>query len=153
MRIYLDFLAHSLNLICFFCRRSVRAALALFAFISRAYHYDDNRLEDIEGWLQSEVGAKSLPELHEDFYAHFMKGFCGTTRGKPRSATINIHTFSHLYESRKRTGPLHTTSAEPFEAAYAVLRRCFKAGTPNTPKQILENFYLRDRYNTQLMRQ
>ena len=34
-------------------------------------------------------------------------------------------------------------SAEYFEAAYSIVRRCYKSGTRNVPKQCMENSYLR----------
>ena len=60
---------------------------------------------------------------------------------------FNVHLFFHLWQARKQTGvPLWRTSAEPFEAMYAVARRCYFSGTRNVPKQIMENCYLRVKY-------
>lgn len=63
-------------------------------------------------------------------------------RAKHR-ATINVHVFHHLHLTRKKTGPLYINSAEPFEALYAVVRRCYEPGTRNVPKQAFENSYMR----------
>ena len=54
-----------------------------------------------------------------------------------------MHLFYHLWEFRRRTGPLWMTSAEAFESYYAVVRRCYTCGTRNIPKQILENIFMR----------
>ncbi len=83
----------------------------------------------------------SLNELHKLFYTYYEEGFCDTPKEK---VTINVHTFLHLLESRRRNGPLWQTSAEDFESLFAIIRRSFEAGTRNVPKQILRNFYLRD---------
>ena len=73
------------------------------------------------------------------------------SHSKDHRSTINVHMFSHLHEIRKRTGvPLWVTSAEDFESVYAVMRRCYWSGTKNTPKQILENYYLRILYDSML---
>ena len=87
-------------------------------------------------------GGLSLTHLHHDFYKTFEEAFC---RGVKETSTINLHCFLHLLESRRRTGPLWATSTEPFEAVYGILMRCFQKGTDNAPKQILQNFYLKDR--------
>ena len=123
----------------FFCRFHARCAMAIFTLLSRAYHYDDERLQKVEEAL--DAGGLSLKELHSRFYEEFSHGFCVTEKER---CTINIHTFSHLDESRKRSGVLWQNSAEAFESMYAVMRRCYHGGTPNTSKQAVENFYLRD---------
>ena len=84
----------------------------------------------------------TLEEQHESFYRKFELGFCASSNHR---VVPNAHAFFHLLESRRRSGPLASTSAEPFEGIYAILRRCFTAGTRNTPKQILENFYIKDK--------
>jgi hypothetical protein len=123
----------------FFCRTAAKKGLAIYTFLVRLYQYDDDRLEETERALET-AGEWSLESLHREFYKGYEDGFCTKTRENP---TINIHTFSHLLESRRRNGPLWQTSAEDFESMYAVMRRCYEAGTRNTPKQILENYYLR----------
>ncbi len=124
----------------------MRLALAVYSFLVRAYHYDDNVLECVENALQETTGM-SLKYLHRVFYRAFQKGFCKPAKGREKAMrpTINVHVFQHLLESRKKTGPLHLTSTEPFEALYSVLRRCYRAGTRNTTKQALENFYIREK--------
>ena len=48
---------------------------------------------------------------------------------------------------RQESGvPLYTTSAEPFESLYSVVRRSYHSGTRNVPKQVLENGFLRIKY-------
>ncbi len=119
-------------------------ALLVYTFLVRLYHYSDEEMERAKQALFRSTG-RTLKDLHSIFYSAFQKGFC---KFRPRNAwhpTINVHCFSHLEESRRRSGPLHTTSAEPFESLYAVLRRCYRPGTRNTNKQIFENFYMRDK--------
>ena len=113
--------------------------MAAYTFLVRLYQYQDDRLMDVEAVLGANWGG--LEGIHEYFYRQFMEGFCERMKEK---ATINVHTFMHLLESRRRTGPLWSTSTEPFEALYAVIRRCYQSGTRNVPKQILQNFYSRD---------
>ncbi len=125
------------------CRKAASLAIAVYVFLIRLYHYDDETLASVEQAI-GELGV-TLDMLHLLFYKEFCKGFCTKTQVKAKKATINVHTFTHLLESRRRTGPLHLTSAEPFESLYAVLRRCYRAGTRNTPKQMFENFYMKDK--------
>ena len=47
--------------------------------------------------------------------------------------------------------PLYMTSAEPFEALYAIVRRCFTSGTRNVPMQIMENAFTRLKYKSIFM--
>ncbi len=117
--------------------------MTVFTFLARLYHYDDETLLRVEQELSRR--QVTLEMLHLLFYREFMKGFCTKTQVKAKKATINVHVMLHLLESRRRSGPLYLTSAEPFESLYAVLRRCFRAGTRNTTKQIFENFYMRDK--------
>ena len=123
------------------CRSARRDAFAIYTFLVRLYNYSDERLAQVEAKLQEK--QMSLPQLHREFYRLFDSGFC---KAYSKNAVPNVHTFSHLWQSRKKSGPLWSTSSEPFEATYAVLRRCFRTGTPNTAKQILTNFYLREMY-------
>ncbi len=124
-------------------REAATMAMTLFVFLARLYHYDDDKLAEVEQELSGRQVTLEL--LHLLFYKKYMTGFCTKTKVKAKKATINIHVMVHLLESRRRTGPLHLTSAEPFESLYAVLRRCFRAGTRNTGKQIFENYYMRDK--------
>lgn len=63
---------------------------------------------------------------------------------RKRRCTTNVHAFYHLHEVRERTQqPLHEASTEDFESQYAIVRRSFHGGTRNTPKQVLENMYMR----------
>ncbi len=117
----------------------MRKAMTVYTFLVRLYNYDDERLQEVEEMLANM--DMSLENLHHDFYRYFEAGFCAKVKQK---VSINVHTFLHLLESRKRSGPLWKTSAEDFESLYAILRRGYWAGTRNTPKQILENYYLRD---------
>ena len=121
--------------------------MAVYSFLVRAYHYDDETMARAEEGLQAATGM-SFKYLHRVFYKAFQKGFCKAAKGKEKAMrpTINVHVFQHLLESRKRTGPLHRTSTEPFEAFYSVLRRCYRAGTRNTTKQSFENFYIKEKY-------
>lgn len=111
--------------------------MAILSFITRLYHYEDDRLDLAERLLRRKP-IRSLSKLHDIFYEDFMQGFCN----QGRKATINIHSFSHLLESRRHSGPLWKTSAEVFEAFYAVLRRCYQPGTRNTASQIMNNIFL-----------
>ena len=120
-------------------------ALLVYCFLVRLYHYPDDEMDKAKQLLFRQTG-RTLSDLHSLFYSSFQRGFCKFRQIKAWHPTINIHTFMHLEESRRRTGPLHKTSAEPFEALYAVLRRCYKPGTRNTNKQMFENFYMRDKY-------
>lgn len=115
-------------------------ATAIFTFLFRLYHYEDHRLDEAEQVLQEDMGC-GLQGLHLMFYEDFQAGFC---RGAKENCTINLHTFMHLLESRRRTGMLWETSTEPVEAVYSVMRRSYRVGTSNIPKQIMEKFYLRD---------
>ncbi len=112
-------------------------------FLVRLYHYKDDRLNEVEQLLSR--SSVTLENLHKRFYEEFEKGFNNPTAQKVQKTPINVHTFAHLLESRRRTGPLYQTSTEPFESMYAVLRRCYKAGTRNTGKQAFENFYIREK--------
>ncbi len=119
--------------------------MALYCFLIRTYYYDDTTYERIK-FVLLELHGTTLQDLHNQFYNLYQKAFCSKNLKKKMRPTINLHVFSHMQKSRERNGPLCETSAEPFEALYAVLRRsCYRAGTPNTSKQIMQNFYLRDR--------
>ncbi len=120
--------------------------MAVYCFLVRTYHYSDDVLEKVEIALQESTGM-SLKYLHRIFYKSFQKAFCrpGTDKEKAQRPTINVHVFQHLLESRQRTGPLHETSTEPFEAFYSVLRRCYRPGTRNTTKQAFENFFIKEK--------
>ncbi len=109
------------------------------AFLTRLYNYDDSTLGNVEEHLEAQ--GSSLEDLHAKFYLQYQRGFC-TKPGE--KAFINVHTFRHLGEQRRRTGPLWKYSAEDFESMYSVMRRCYHVGTTNTSKQSLENFYMRD---------
>ncbi len=117
--------------------------MAIYSFLVRLYMHKDDVLERAVHILRQGHGLE-LKDLHKRFYEEFQDGFCSSTVRK-MGPTINLHCFYHLEESRRRSGPLYRTSAEPFEAMYAVFQRCYQAGTSNTPKQILQNFYLRER--------
>ncbi len=124
-------------------RRHRAAAMQLYVFLVRLYHYKDDRLEQVERELSGYPAT--LEELHTRFYKEFEKGFNDLKAIKVQKTPINVHTFAHLLESRRRTGPLYQTSAEPFESMYAVLRRCYRVGTRNTGKQAFENHYMRNK--------
>ena len=115
-----------------------RKAITIYAFLVRLYYSSDKALADAEGFLGE--FRTSLKDLHRKFYELYESGFC--VRSKER-CTINIHTFQHLEQSRRRSGPLWKTSAEPFESMYAVMRRSFRSGTRNVVKQVLGNMFLR----------
>ncbi len=129
-------------------RISMRRAIALYSFLIRLYHYEDDILDKTEASLKQTHG-KSLEDLHRMYYNFFEDGFCQEKdekkKTKARNATINCHVFSHLLESRRRSGPLQETSTEDFESLYAVLGRCYVAGTRNTPKQCFENHYIKQK--------
>ena len=122
-----------------FSRLYRRHVLLIYVFLSRLYHYGDWQLDEAETKL--EENGLTLKDLHRLFYDGYQRGFCVKAKEKVR---INAHTFSHLEEIRKRKGPLGGFSTEPFESLYAVMRRCYRAGTINTSKQAMENFYMRD---------
>ncbi len=108
-------------------------------FLTRTYNYGDDTLVKVEEYLEAQ--GSSLEDLHYRFYMLYQQGFCTKPAEKP---FINVHTFSHLAEQRKRTGPLWRFSAEDFESLYSILRRCYRVGTTNTSKQALENYFMRD---------
>ena len=126
-----------------FYRSARRTCIAVYVYLVRLYFYSDDKMNHVEQVLQC-IGT-SLEQLHEWFYKYFQEGFCTKER---QNAVPNVHAFFHLLESRRRSGPLWQTSAEPFEALYAVLRRGYKAGTHNTPKQVMQNFYMRSRWES-----
>lgn len=114
--------------------------MAMYCFLLRLYHYSDSRIDYVEGYL-SRKGQADLNQKHLTWYEDFEKGFCV----KPKhTLPMNAHCFLHLLRSRRHSGPLWRTSTEPFEAIYAVMRRCYKVGTPNTSKQAMQNYYVRD---------
>ena len=125
-------------------RRAKAKGAAIYSFLVRLYMHEDDVLERVTHVLRQQEDLE-LSDLHKMFYDYFIKGFCSDTV-KKMGPTINLHCFSHMEESRRRSGPLYKTSAEPYEAMYAVFNHCYQAGTTNTPKQILQNFYMRDRY-------
>ncbi len=108
-------------------------------FLTRLYNYEDCTLDCVRQELEGE--GSSLEDLHRRFYEEYQRGFCTKPGEKP---FINVHTFRHLEQQRRRTGPLWRFSAEDFESLYSVMRRCYQVGTTNPSKQALENFYLRD---------
>ena len=113
----------------------------MYTFLVRLYHEPDSVIREVEEELwQSNV---TLQDLHDKFMDWFSRGFCHKAKDE---VTINVHTFYHMEKVRKEGGLLHGFSAEPFESLYAVMRRCYTSGTPNTPKQIMENSYIRNRY-------
>ena len=124
----------------------MRAAILYYSFLLRLYHEEDEVLHAVEADLQQTSNA-TLEDIHDLFYIEYEMGFCRikTSKGKAMRPTINVHVFQHLLESRRRTGPLQRTSTESFEALYSVLRRCYRAGTKNTPKQAFENHYMRQK--------
>ncbi len=127
-------------------RKARAKAMALYCFIIRVYYYDNDTYERVK-FILLELHSTTMQDLHNLFYKTYQEGFCSRNLKKKLRPTINLHVFSHLQKSRERNGPLCETSAEPFEALYSVIRRsCYRPGTPNTSKQILENYYLRDRY-------
>ena len=119
-------------------RVDMRKCLTIYCFLVRAHYQDD----DVYQAIKQDLEEKNLDmeKLHRLYYLLFESGFC--TRDKER-CTINIHTFYHYHHARDSLGPLWKTSAEPFESAYSILRRLYRCGTRNTPKQTLENFYLK----------
>ncbi len=123
-----------------------KQALLYFTFLSRLYNYEDETLRKVEEYLGRT--GRNLQTIHRLFYDVFQRGFCTKSSGK---VTINFHTFMHLDEVQKKTGPLWRNSTESFESMYGVMRRCYKVGTPNTSKQAMENFYLRDMYNSEFV--
>ncbi len=127
-------------------REHKKKAILYYCFLVRLYHEDDDVLHDVEADLYL-TSNKTLEDIHDLFYKEYVQGFCRekTKKGKALHPTINIHVFQHLLESRRRTGPLQRTSTESFEALYSVLRRCYRAGTKNTPKQAFENYYMRQK--------
>ncbi len=116
-----------------------KRCILYLVFLTRLYNYGDDVLALVDEALQDQ--GSSLEDLHSSFYDLYQQGFCTKPAEKP---FINVHTFSHLEEQRRRTGPLWRFSAEEFESLYAVMRRCYHAGTTNTSKQAIENFFLRD---------
>ena len=133
--------------------------MASFAFLVRTYFYKDCRLAEIERIVV-------LKNLHIIFYTAFQKGYCKKNKKVLQlfmnTAMIlrenyllpqnfypippNVHAFFHLLEDRKTNGPLWMTTTEPYESLYGTLRNLYHPGTRNIPRQIMTNFYLRDRY-------
>ncbi len=119
--------------------------MVLYCFLIRVYYYDNATMDRVK-FVLLELNGTTLQQLHDQFYRSYQAGFCSKNLKKKLRPTINLHVFSHMQKSREMNGPLCDTSAEPFEALYAVIRRsCYRPGTPNTSKQIMQNFYLRDR--------
>ena len=116
----------------------MRQALTIYAFLVKCYYEDDQTYELAKDVLADQ--RLSFKKLHTKFYNAYNFGFARRPKEK---CTINVHTFWHLHQLRERIGPLWKTSAEPFEAMYAVLRRLYVPGTKNTTKQMMENFYMR----------
>lgn len=131
----------SLHLSFNFSRIYRRYALTIYSFLSRAYHYPDTVVDTILDEMKAEDPQRDFHFLHRQFYDVFQRGFCVKTK---QHVTINTHTFSHLWDVRQHSGELWQFSAEEFEALYSVLRRCYRVGTPNTCKQAMENFYVRN---------
>lgn len=116
-----------------------RRVIAVYTFLSRLYHYGDQRLEEASRQLRHTT-VRSLEALHEIFYAEYTDSF---VTGSKQRVTINVHVFAkHLLASRRRTGALWKTSTEAYEASYSVMARCYHEGTNNVAKQIQENMSL-----------
>ena len=56
----------------------------------------------------------------------------------------NMHIWNHVYESRKKTGPLWDSSTERFEDLYGEARKMYQKGTMSTGKQVLTNMLYND---------
>lgn len=78
--------------------------------------------------------AATVVELHKRFYKLYDR------LTKHEGSTFNLHAFSHTPLLR-RYGDIRNVSAFPFESAYAVLRRSYVGGTPNTGLQAFHNMY------------
>ena len=122
----------------------MQLCLALFCFLARTYNVPQADYAAVKAALHNTRLNRtrlSLEELHEIFYRDFELAFCTRDSHRP---TPNVHTFYHLWEVRERTGlPLWATSAEIFEAFYAILRLCFTSGTRNVPRQLFDNGNMR----------
>ena len=60
---------------------------------------------------------------------------------KKRTCAPNVHMFYHLLDARDDL-EFSQMSTEAFEAAYAILKRCYQVGTKSQGKQMLERLYL-----------
>lgn len=71
-------------------------------------------------------------KFHQTYLQYFGNG----------PASYNFHLLTHLF-SLLVHGPLPERSAVAFESSFAIVRRSFRPGTRNVPKQIMEAMYLR----------
>ncbi len=112
----------------------------MYAFLVRLYYLEE------EGYKAAKEVLKQrglcVMALSDYYYGQYKYAFCRT----PAEREVpNVHEFSHMWMDREKNGPIHHHSAEVFESVYAPLRYMFRAGTTNTPKQVLENFWMRER--------
>ena len=114
--------------------------MAIYTFFARAYHLPRRRFKKVQRALHIDYEHENFYHLHRRFYVSYERGFCCNNE----NVQTNVHTAMHLYDSVKHSGPLYETTAEQFESHYALVRSAFRAGTPNTAKQAMENCYLRD---------
>ncbi len=86
-----------------------------------------------ELYIQLESSC-NLKAIMNTFYRLYIK-VC-----KKRTCAPNVHMFHHLLEARS-TEEFSQMSTEPFESAYAVLKRCYQPGTKSQGKQMLQRLY------------
>lgn len=83
------------------------------------------------------VNINQIKYCQKNFYINYQQLF-GT-----KNCTYSVHvTASHILFMRAE-GPLTETSAFPFEAFYAELRRAFQPGTVSVVKQMFQSVFLK----------
>ena len=100
-----------------------------FSFVFKACYVDEEEYAAITAQV-------NLPNLLDEFYSSY------TTLFGELNCVYYAHQIgAHLLDSIRCNGPIHQTSAFPFEYAYATMRRRYK-GTSNCIKQIMVNSFL-----------
>lgn len=112
--------------------RRAAKLLAKYAFLVRALYSDDETFEEIDDEMGLDRMLTSFCLEYISLYGDWVNSY-------------NLHTFTHILDCRRRTGALWKTSTSVFESSYSILTKCYYKGASNVPKQILENFYSRDR--------
>lgn len=110
----------------------LRRSSLLLVFINRLALYNDEEYRAACEGIDTE-------KILREFYKDWEKGW---NRKVKEECKINLHFIVHLFEVRK--GSAAESSAERFEASYFAEQRCYAGGTPNIPKQLLENYLVRD---------
>ena len=98
-----------------------------FVFLVKAFLLPNSLYSELENNC-------NLKAIMTNFYKLYMR-VCNK-----RSCAPNVHMFHHLLTARKRL-EFSQMSTEPFESAYAILKRSYHVGTKSQGKQMLERVY------------